>query len=511
MTSFRCHAPHVAMEFGPIGEVQACCANVFYPLGNVRHMSLEEIWDGPRASALRAAVDRGDLALGCGICRHRDEHHEAERPWEIYDRFEVEPGGSWPARLSFQLHNTCNLECVMCGADRSSRIRSRREHLAPLPHVYGDDFFAQLEPFLAHAQTFDFNGGEPFLITEHHRVWDMLEVIQPGAPCSATTNGTVWNERVERVLARFPTDILLSMDGATATTFEAVRVGASHARVLENLGRFRRYAAERGTWLGLSWSLVQQNWFELADFVLWAEDLGLPVIVQTVIDPQFGLQRGDDELLHAVLRSWSERRQELDDRLRLNRDVFARQVQMIEAEVERRHRGTATELYMEPPSPDAARAVVEDILEAAPAPDPHARRLAEQHLEQFAAADLSRIARGRITVDPTGAIVDRELDEVDQMVLATPGASAGAMEVPDDLWSLIEGYCRRIGGHLWTVDALRAGSFTVHTVAIGAVHRDKNALVIRLASLRVADGIGLLVHADDIFLPVSGTPVRLST
>ena len=119
------------------------------------------------------AVQRGDLSYGCGNCRHRLEHGTGYADVEYY-RWMPEPADpAWPEVMAFGLSNTCNLACVMCGGNLSSRLRALegRPRLEP---AYGDRFFAELEEFLPHVRRTEFRGGEPFLIREHHRVWDLL-------------------------------------------------------------------------------------------------------------------------------------------------------------------------------------------------------------------------------------------------------------------------------------------------------------------------------------------------
>ena len=130
-----------------------------------------------------------------------------------------------PQILGFSLNNTCNLACVMCGADASSRIR-RKVGLPTLERAYDDSFFEELVPLLEGCRWVDFRGGEPFLVREHHRVWDLMEEVHSTAPVSITTNATIWDERVESVLDRFDTSIVLSFDGVTENTFESVREGS---------------------------------------------------------------------------------------------------------------------------------------------------------------------------------------------------------------------------------------------------------------------------------------------
>ena len=92
------------MEFDQFGDVQACCANALYPLGNVRDLTLEQIWHGERAAALRAALRRHDYSFGCTVCRHRLQYGYGELPRDYYDNFPMSSlDPAWPYSLQFSL------------------------------------------------------------------------------------------------------------------------------------------------------------------------------------------------------------------------------------------------------------------------------------------------------------------------------------------------------------------------------------------------------------------------
>ncbi len=87
--------------------------------------------------------------------------------------------------------------------------------VATLPKPYSDHFFAELRKYLPHLKFAKFLGGEPFLAQESYRIWDMMVEDKLQIPCHVTTNGTQWNERVERVLEHVPCSFSISMDGVT--------------------------------------------------------------------------------------------------------------------------------------------------------------------------------------------------------------------------------------------------------------------------------------------------------
>jgi radical SAM protein with 4Fe4S-binding SPASM domain len=277
-----CHAPFVSLYFTAKGDVLACCQSTIAPLGNVTRSSLEDIWQGPRAQALRERLQAFDLPPECRFCQWQVDDGNPDASYARNFDHLTRDGDGWPTQLEFAISNRCNLECVMCNGDFSSTIRARRERRPPLPSVYGDRFFEQLRPFLEHLDVARFLGGEPFLVPEYQRIWDLI--VETGRPvaCDVTTNGTVWTRRMEATLAALPFSIAVSLDGITRETVEAVRQGAEFDVVMANVDRFAAYCADRGTPFALTYCLMVPNWREFPDFLAFADERGADVFVNTV-------------------------------------------------------------------------------------------------------------------------------------------------------------------------------------------------------------------------------------
>jgi len=316
-----CYAPFVSMFFNTTGNVVACCKSHSLSLGNVTTERLDAIWNGPRIAAFRKMVKAYVLPTECGFCswqiasgdyagvftRHFD-HYAADDSREL-----------WPRVMEFAISNECNLECVMCSGEWSSRIRARREHLPPVPHVYGEEFFADLRKYLPHLHRAKFLGGEPFLIESNFRIWDMM--IEGGltTPCNVTTNGTQWNARVERVLDKLPVSILVSMDGATKKTLESIRVGTNFEELTANVHRFVDYTRARGTTFEFIYSLMRMNWREFPDFLRMAESLGVRADTSTVVyPPQYSLFTLPPGELLAIADELEKRDGEMRKHLKVN-------------------------------------------------------------------------------------------------------------------------------------------------------------------------------------------------
>lgn len=509
-----CKAPFVNLDFDPHGDVNACCANILFPVGDVRTMTVDEIWNGERVALLRSALSAGDLSLGCSICAHRLRHDGAERPFETYAGFEIPEGEhQMPARLTFALSSACNLDCVMCGPNRSSLIRRNRTNLGPPQDPYGEDFHRQLEPYLESCEFVDFVGGEPFLIRGHHRIWEYLIANGLSPRCGITTNATIWNDRVERILDHFHTDVGVSIDGTSAEVLESVRVGAKHSVVFENLERYRRHAMAKGTQVSINFTFLRHNWFELQEMLLLGEELGIRVNVMTVIDPDHGVQRMPDDELRLVHRMMTRQSDHLLRQLSLNADQWRRQVAMVDAELERRVDGVPFDPVMEPPSERSEGLVIDSIMRwvadhPEPSPDElsQARRQCVHHLSLWNEGRSEERARpaGTLSLTLEGRVIAQRLGSV-----MDPPPLGGETT----LWDVIAAAKRQFGESMWIAEERDEGATLHHTLFLGgeAVRADKDGTVIRLATVRTTDGIEVFVARDDRFArPKAHPPAPVS-
>lgn len=324
-----CNAPSVSLYLDQMGDVRACCQNAEYPLGNVTERSLREIWEGERTAALRGALAQSDLSLGCQFCRWQmEEENDALAYARTFDNLTVPADGPrWPQQLELSLSNACNLQCIMCNGDWSSSIRTHREGRAPLPTVYDDAFFADLAEFLPHLKVVKLLGGEPFLGKESLRVLDMLVEAGLTPEVHITTNGTQWSPRVERIMERLPMEVIVSLDGCDAETYEAIRIGSDFDEVMTNLDLFQDYARRHGTGVHLAHCLMTTNWHRFADFLRFADDRDLPVGVNTVTSPvELSLHRLHPDRLDEVVAELDAMNDQVLSDLDRNRAVWVDQL-----------------------------------------------------------------------------------------------------------------------------------------------------------------------------------------
>jgi len=329
-----CYAPYTSLYFDVVGNVRVCCHNSRYPVGSILRNTIDEIWQGVKVKILRDALTGYEFGPGCDFCRAQTAETFSNASMRRFDRFTVtgeEP--LWPQQMEFSISNVCNLECLMCRGLWSSAIRARREKLPPLPRLYTDTFFESLWKYLPHVRQLKFLGGEPFLIAEYYKIWDRIIADGISVPCHVTTNGTHFNAKIERVLEHIPMSFAVSLDGATKTTIEGIRVNAKYEEVMGNVQRFRDYARARKTSFTVTYCLMRLNWHEFGDFCLMADAWDCAVGINTVVSPpEFGIYTQPTEELRKILTAMETESISLGPKLGRNRAVWFGELERIRAQ-----------------------------------------------------------------------------------------------------------------------------------------------------------------------------------
>jgi radical SAM protein with 4Fe4S-binding SPASM domain len=176
-----------------------------------------------------------------------------------------------PRRLQVEVTGACNLRCRMCLVRYRPKI-GREEGAFPL------DRYLTLLDALPELEQVTLQGlGEPLL---HPDLVTMVAAAkQRGIRVGFNTNGTLLTEPKAEALVTAGLDWLhVSVDGATARTFEQIRDGARFPQVLRNL---RRLVAVRDRLesvtptIQLNTVLMRTNLAELDDLVRLAADVGV--------------------------------------------------------------------------------------------------------------------------------------------------------------------------------------------------------------------------------------------
>jgi len=141
--------------------------------------------------------------------------------WELID---------FPLEVALELTNYCNIHCIMCPVPNLKRSRGFMDEVV-FKKVAED--ISQESGFLFMPQGF----GELFLNNKWSRLLDFAS-IRGIQPIIILTNGMLLNETNIPKLINKVDVILVTIDGATAKTYESIRVKGNFEKVTKNIEKF---------------------------------------------------------------------------------------------------------------------------------------------------------------------------------------------------------------------------------------------------------------------------------
>lgn len=171
-----------------------------------------------------------------------------------------------PPRIDLEPNNTCNLRCRHCQVTHWSK---------PAAHLDLPGFTRILSQFPGLLSVKLQGMGEPLLNRE---LADMLqEGEKRGISMQVISNGTILNPAVAgRLLTLNKTHLCFSLDGATAATFEAIRIGASFEKVVGNIREIVRMRGSRNLpQISVTTVVTSTNLHEIPALVRLCKELGV--------------------------------------------------------------------------------------------------------------------------------------------------------------------------------------------------------------------------------------------
>jgi len=160
----------------------------------------------------------------------------------------------------------CNLACKMCQITTWDRQ-------TPNLTVSDLDFFCKSIPTLIKIKLQGM--GEPFL---HKSFFDMVELSElNGIGVTTISNGTLLNEGLVKKITESNLEaIQISLDGATAETFEKIRIKGNFKKVVEGIRRLTSFRGKSNTPIISVWMVgMKENIHELPQMVQLCHDMGV--------------------------------------------------------------------------------------------------------------------------------------------------------------------------------------------------------------------------------------------
>lgn len=220
---------------------------------------------------------------------------------------------SRPRCLGVVLGNACNIDCIHC-----CQVRNGDNLLRP-PEIAAElrrEFMA----FYPYLSTLRIMGGEVFAIRGFRELIDDVAQLVERPILSISTNGTLIDDEWAERLVRTPfSNVTVSIDGGTRSTYNRLRRGADLDHVLANIDRVQRWKAKLQSdrpYLDSFFVIMRSNFREIPQYLELMHQHGMvEVVLQTMSVPPEGIARSptleadeaitdrrEVEDLHAMLR-----------------------------------------------------------------------------------------------------------------------------------------------------------------------------------------------------------------
>lgn len=173
-----------------------------------------------------------------------------------------------PTYMQIEPVGQCNLRCQMCPI----QFRQDGPPYGPLAFMPFETYTSLIDQFTTLRELHLQGLGEPMM---HPRFFDMIDyAAAKGIRVTTNTNLTLLNAaRAERCVQSELSCLHVSIDGATAATYEKIRVRAHYDKVLRNLQLLedaRQRTGRAGPEMHLVMVVMRQNLHELPDLVRFA-------------------------------------------------------------------------------------------------------------------------------------------------------------------------------------------------------------------------------------------------
>ncbi len=203
---------------------------------------------------------------------------EYRKAWNAVSNFETLT--NFPLYLQVELNQVCNLKCPMCPLT----IPESREKYITDKHISWEMY----EKIILEAEKYNCPSLNPQGVNEpllDQNLEDYIKFAKKHGfiDIMMNTNATLLSEeRSKKLVDSGLTRLRFSLDALTKETYEKIRVGANHEKVMRNIDRFIEIRDKNGNklpFVGVNLVQMKTNEDEVHDFIeYWREKVDFVVI-----------------------------------------------------------------------------------------------------------------------------------------------------------------------------------------------------------------------------------------
>ncbi len=306
-----CTLPFTHLATHTDGSAILCCVAKNENKLNLNDISLEDAWNSDYVRTARLKMLRGEKVSACAHCYaeekngYRSHRVTENRVWKerfgrdfVLDRVrKTQDDGRLNediVAIDLRLGNTCNLQCVMCRPQDSSRWTALAKKIAATAETseirdewayksqiqqsrfewYKDPgFWDAIESMLPSMREIIIGGGEPMLLEEHRRLVEacVRTGAAPNIHMRYHTNGTLLDKSLFDFWKHFKTvEVFISLD-CWGEKNNYMRFPANWSAIETNLRALDSESPD-SVKVMLLCSVHMMNMFYLDQYAQWIED-----------------------------------------------------------------------------------------------------------------------------------------------------------------------------------------------------------------------------------------------
>jgi len=306
---YFCRMPWQGLMYNFDGKVKNCIrSRDTMPIGNIKDHLIEQIVLGAENVARQTAVVNHQPVASCQTCYDLEHGKKGfdiisdrifylrelkDTPTDLYqaNQFDL-------STIDVRWTNLCNLACVYCGPEYSSRWAHEINIHADQPTVAQQENFKQY--IFDHASTLKhvyLAGGEPLLMKEN---LELLKRLNPDVNLRINTNLTKTDTRVFETICGFKNVHWTVSVETLEDEFEYIRYGHKWADFLDNLQTIKQL--DHKISFNMLWFLL--NYDTVFDCVDYLKALGFhnnSFIIGALLSPDYlNIRHLPENVLHLL-------------------------------------------------------------------------------------------------------------------------------------------------------------------------------------------------------------------
>jgi organic radical activating enzyme len=226
------------------GEYRLCCTSQEPTSGETvwTHSPIEWL-NSNLVTTTKDTFAKGEWPASCIRCKLEEDAGLQSR------RISRDFLGPEISHLDLRFGNSCNLKCISCWSQSSSSINEeaiemQSKGIIPLHTIhhksvenwYDEKFFSYFEDLPL--KEVALAGGEPMMVKH---LDEFLERLDPSVTVRFTTNGTIFNSKIHKLLKKFNKVIMTFSADAVGKRIEYIRYGSKWDTIENNILKYAEF------------------------------------------------------------------------------------------------------------------------------------------------------------------------------------------------------------------------------------------------------------------------------